>query len=132
MLGRLKHRLLKLFEYLCTLNTVTDTGFKNPWTLGNQVPVGSKIWSKKPCERQNAPLYPQSSSFILQEGGRINFFVYFVQDCACVVVNPCVSRKYINQPSAKSSLILFKLHTPEWEHAHRTGYFIMKVVQQGL
>ena len=73
-----------------------------------------------------------TSSFILQEGGRINFFVYFVQDCACVVVNPCVSRKYINQPSAKSSLILFKLHTPEWEHAHRTGYFIMKVVQQGL
>ena len=60
------------------------------------------------------------------------FFVYFVQDCACVVVNPCVSRKFINQPSAKSSLILFKLHTIEWEHTHRTGYFIIKVVQQGL
>ena len=97
MLGRLKHRLLTLFEDLCTLNTVTDTGFKNPWTLGNQVPVGSKIRSKKPCESENAPLYPQSSSFNLQEGGRINFFVYFVQDCACVVVNPCVSRSTFGQ-----------------------------------
>ena len=49
-----------------------------------------------------------------------------------MVVNLCVSSKYTN-PSAKLSLILFKLHTtPEWALAHRTGYFIMKIVQQGL
>ena len=133
MLGRLKHRLLKLLEYLCTLNTLptrVQSLDRINWEIKS--PLAQRSGAKKPRESQNAPLYPQSSSFILQEGGRINFFVYFVQDCACVVVNPCVSRKYINQPSAKSSLILFKLHTPEWEHAHRTGYFIMKVVQQGL
>ena len=133
MLGRLKHRLLKLLEYLCTLNTLptrVQSLDRINWEIKS--PLAQRSGAKKPRESRNAPLYPQSSSIILQERGRINFFVYFVQDCACVVVNPCVSRKYINQPSAKSSLILFKLHTPEWEHAHRTGYFIMKVVQQGL
>ena len=49
LLGRLKHRLLKLFEYLCTLNTLPTRDLKilGQIKLGNQVPVGSKIRSKK-------------------------------------------------------------------------------------
>ena len=75
---------------------VTDTcSILGQIKLGNQVPFGSKIRAKKPRENQNAPLYPQSPSFILQERERIIFFLYFLQECACVVVNPCVSRKYI-------------------------------------
>ena len=93
LLGRLKHRLLKFFEYLCTLNTLptrVQSLDRINWEIKS--PLAQRSGAKKPRESRNAPLYPQSSSIILQERGCINFFVYFVQDCACVVVNPCVSR----------------------------------------
>ena len=126
-----------MFEYLCTLGTL-PTRVQSLDRLNWEIKSLHQCWLKNQEQKsheklsQNASIYPQSPSFILQEGGRINFFVYFVQECACAVVNLCVSSKYINQPSAKSSLILFKLHPPEWAHANRTGYFIMKVAQQGL
>ena len=66
--------------------------YKNPWTLGNQVPVGSKIRSKKATRKPKRAIISLILILYFKEGGRINFFVYFVQDCACVVVNPCVSR----------------------------------------
>ena len=102
MLGRLKHRLLKLLEYLCTLNTLptsVQSLDRINWEIKS--PLAQRSGAKKPRESQNAPLYPQSPSFILQEGGRINVFFYFVQDCACVVVILCVSSKYINQLSGQ-------------------------------
>ena len=72
---------------------VTDTcSILGQNKLGNQGPLAQRSGAEKPHESQNAPLYPQSSSFNLQEGGRINFFVYFVQDCVCVVVIIPVSR----------------------------------------
>ena len=102
----LKHGLLKLFEYLCTLNTLHTRTILEQIKLGKQLPLAQNTRSKKGHAKAKTCHFP-----ILL---RINF-VSILSNIE--VVNVSVSSKYTNQPSARSALKLLcnKILQKKWQ-----------------
>ena len=101
-----KHGLLKFFEYLCTLNTLqtrTQSLDRLNWESNSPEAENKEQKSHAKTKTRHFPILL-----------RIN--VASILSNIEVVINVRVSRKYINQPLAKSSLILcYKILQKKWQ-----------------